>query len=142
MSDERQKILSMVAQGKLNIEEAEKLLDLIQKNVGGKMEMAECVASTGKKDLKYLRVTVDSKQGDNVNVRVPMALLRAGLKLSALVPPIAYQKINEQMKEKGVKLDINQIITSGNIEELIDSIGELNVDVNSAQGDKVKVFFE
>ncbi len=121
-------------------EEAEKLLDLIQKHGGG--TMVESTVATDKKDLKYLRVTVDIKQGDNVNIRVPMALLRAGLKLSSLLPPTAYQKINEQMQQKGVKLDINQLISSGNIDELIQSISELNVDVNSAQGDKVKVFFE
>ncbi|HEX3020277.1 MAG TPA: hypothetical protein VHP36_08235 [Chitinispirillaceae bacterium] len=141
MNEERQRILSMVAHGKLSVEEAEKLLDLIQKNGGAKM-VAESPVAFEKQELKYLRVVVDSKQGDNINIRVPMALLKAGLKLSALVPPIAYQKINEQMQQKGVEFDVNQILKSGNIEELIESIGELNVDVNSAQGDKVRVFFE
>lgn len=141
MSEDRQRVLSMVAQGKLSIEEAEKLLDLIQKNGGTKMQV-ESPVTFEKQELKYLRVVVDSKQGDNVNIRVPMALLKAGLKLSALIPPAAYQKINEHMQQKGVELDVNQILKNGNVEELIESIGELNVDVNSAQGDKVKVFFE
>jgi hypothetical protein len=71
-----------------------------------------------------------------------MALLRAGIKLSSLIPPMAYQKINEKIADKGVEFDINQFLKSGNIDELIESMGELNVDVNSADGDIVKVFFE
>lgn len=141
MSEERQRVLSMVAQGKLSIEEAEKLLDLLQKN-GCSETSSEGPVSLDKQELKYLRVVVDSKQGDNVNIRVPMALLKAGLRLSALIPPVAYQKMNEHMQQKGLDLDVNQILKNGNIGELIESIGELNVDVNSAQGDKVKVFFE
>jgi hypothetical protein len=96
---------------------------------------------TARKDFKYLRVMVDSKVGDNVNVRVPVALLRAGLKLSALMPPQAYNKINEKIAERGINIDLSALKT-GDVEQLIDSMSELNVDVLSAQGDKVKVFFE
>jgi hypothetical protein len=143
MSDERQKILSMIAQGKISVDEAEKLLDALQNNKGEHMSVSSYApVSSEKKQLKFLRVVVESKNKDNVNVRVPMALLRAGLKLSALIPPAAYAKINEQMSEKGFNVDINQILKGGDIEELIESMADLNVDVNSADGDIVKVFFE
>lgn len=142
MSEERQKILSMVAQGKISIEEAELLLDALKGKPVSPAVTVSGAQDSQKKTLKYLRVVVDSKQGDNVNVRVPMALLRSGLKLSSLVPPQAYAKINEKMGEKGVDFDINQFLKSGNVEELIESLGELNVDVNAANGDVVKVFFE
>lgn len=143
MSEERQRILAMVAQGKISVQEAEKLLDALNLHKGDTMNASGCTETvTTKRNLKYLRVVVESKDKDNVNVRVPMALLRAGLRLSALIPPVAYQKINEKMAEKGVEFDINQFLKSGDIDELIESMGELNVDVNSAQGDLVKVFFE
>ena len=143
MSDERQRILTMVAEGKISVDEAEKLLDALKNNKGESMgTLAPSLTVSEKKNLKYLRVLVESKSKDNVNVRVPMALLRAGLKLSALIPPAAYSKINEQMSEKGFNLDINQILKGGDIEELIESMAELNVDVNSADGDIVRVFFE
>lgn len=143
MSEERQRILAMIAQGKISVQEAEKLLDALNISKGDSMN-AQYGAPTAdvKRNVKFLRVVVESKEKDNVNVRVPMALLRAGLRLSALIPPVAYQKINEKMAEKGVEFDINQFLKSGNIEELIESMSELNVDVNSAEGDLVKVFFE
>ena len=143
MNEERQRILSMVAQGKITVEEAEKLLDALKNNKGESMIASNYSGSTSeKKQLRFLRVVVESKNKDNVNVRVPMALLRAGLKLSALIPPAAYAKINEQMSEKGFNIDINQVLKDGDINEIIESMAELNVDVNSADGDIVKVFFE
>jgi hypothetical protein len=142
MGDDRKRILSMLAEGKLTIDEAERLLQTIgiPKNESGVQK--DLSVSNNKRDLKYLRVVVDSKQGDNVNVRVPVALMRAGLKFSALIPPQAYRKINEKMAENGVDLDINALLKDGDIEQIIESMADLNVDVNSAQGDIVKVFFE
>jgi polyhydroxyalkanoate synthesis regulator phasin len=143
MSEHRQKILTMLSEGKITVEEADRLLDAL-KNGQNDTGTTSSVQSghNNKSKLKYLRVMVDSVQGDNVNIRVPVAVLRAGIKLSALIPPQAYQKLNEKMTEKGVDIDINQILKNGDIEELIESMGDLNVDVNSKGGDKVKVFFE
>ncbi|MBN1758619.1 MAG: hypothetical protein JW863_09890 [Chitinispirillaceae bacterium] len=143
MSEDRKRILSMVAEGKITVEEAEKLLGALG---AGNNETAVATgtvqAAGGKSELKYLRVVVDSTGGDNVNVRVPMALLRAGLKLSALVPPQVYQKVSDNMAEKGMDFDLNTMLKSGDIEQLMESLGELNVDVNAKNGDKVRVFFE
>ncbi|NLE02913.1 MAG: hypothetical protein GX640_23845 [Fibrobacter sp.] len=142
MSTEREKILTMVSEGKLTVDEAGRLLDALSSPKAKEDSDLEPPVFEKKKNLKFLRVTVDSKQGDNVNVQVPVALLRAGLKLSALIPPHAYQKLNESISEKGLDFDLNQLLKSGNIEEIIESMEELNVDINSADGDKVKVFFE
>lgn len=136
----------MLSSGKVSAAEAEELLDALSKRSAG----ADTAVGTldvppgprSLKDIKYLRVMVDSKLGDNVNIRVPVALLRAGLKLSALIPPQAYKKLNETISQHGgVDIDLTAF-KSGDIEQLIESMSELNVDVLSAQGDKVKVFFE
>jgi hypothetical protein len=143
MSDDRRKILEMLASGKISATEAEELIDALARKDGSSSARTtiESMGPTARKDIKYLRVMVDSKVGDNVNVRVPVALLRAGLKLSALMPPQAYNKINEKIAERGINIDLSALKT-GDVEQLIDSMSELNVDVLSAQGDKVKVFFE
>jgi hypothetical protein len=143
MSDDRRKILEMLASGKISATEAEGLIDALSGKEGTATATAtlDSPGTTVRRDIKYLRVMIDSKLGDNVNVRVPVALLRAGLKLSALMPPQAYRQINEKIAERGINLDLSALKT-GDIEQLIESMSELNVDVFSAQGDKVKVFFE
>jgi hypothetical protein len=143
MSDERKRILTMVAEGKITVDEAERLMGALGGNgAAGTTETHALQNADQKKTLNYLRVVVDSEQGDNVNVRVPMALLRAGLKLSALIPPHVYQKMSENMADKGMSFDFNAMLKSGDIEQLVESMGDLNVDVNAKNGDKVRVFFE
>ena len=64
---------------------------------------------------RYLRVQIDAddaKDGEvrrKVNIRVPLQLLRAGVKLASVLPPDARERMNEALHEKGVGLDINQI---------------------------------
>ncbi len=84
---------------------------------------------------KYLRVQADTHDGDKVNVRIPIALLRTGMKLSTVIPPHAQEKLNE----KGIDLSGLSGLKG---EELIDALRELNVDVVTADGDKVRIFCE
>ena len=53
-----------------------------------------------KKPPKFLRVQVNSHDGDVVNIRVPMALVRTGVKLTTMLPNDA----KEKMEEHGVDL--------------------------------------
>jgi hypothetical protein len=94
---------------------------------------------------------VDDTQGDgpvHVNVRVPMQLLRAGVKLASLIPPKARDRLNEAMGEHGMMFDLSQVKPE-NLEELVDQLQDLTVDVdvdengtNGKQKTKVRVFCE
>jgi hypothetical protein len=70
-----------------------------------------------------------------------MSLIRAGIKLTSLIPPEAMEKVNGALKEKGINFDVRSV-KAEDIEELIGALGELEVDVMSAKGEKVKVFVE
>jgi len=126
MSDERIRILRLVAEGKATPEEAERLLSAVGKEVS---------VPAAKGTPRYLRVTVNSSDGDKVNIRVPLALVRAGMKFSALVP----REAREQMEEKGIDL---AALSTMDTEELIEALKELEVNVDSHDGDIVKVFCE
>ena len=86
---------------------------------------------------KYLFVKVDSSDGDNVNIRVPLKLIRAGINLKSLLPREAQDKIKENLTEKGINLeDINP----ENFEEIIDALREFEVNVDEKRGDKVRIY--
>lgn len=73
---------------------------------------------------KYLRITVDTDEPDDdgttkVNIRVPMALLRAGVRLSSIIPPAARTQLNAQLAKSGVAFDLNQLKPE-NLEDLIE----------------------
>jgi hypothetical protein len=131
MSNERAKILQMVADGTITPEEAEKLM--IRLDNGGSTEAATAVGIAERGPLKYLRVVVDGE--DQVNIRVPIQLIRTGIKLTTLMPSNA----SEQLNEHGI--DLSQF-NSLDGEELIEALRELHVEVDSGDGEKIRVFCE
>ncbi len=83
-----------------------------------------------------------SKDPVQANIRVPMQLLRAGVKLASLIPMQARSHVNDAMREHGMQMDINQIKPE-NLEEIVDQLDELTVDVDQkGSGTKVRVFCE
>lgn len=135
MSTERRKVLDMLAEGKVAAGDAERLLSKLAGLTGGASaeEPTDAAGSTPK--LKYLRVVVDGRDGNKVNIRVPLGLLRTGIKLSTMVPAVA----GERLKASGIDLsDLSSL--SG--DELIEELRDLKVDVDSPDGDKVRVFCE
>jgi hypothetical protein len=140
MNEARMKILEMLSKGKITVEEASALLEKVI--VREKEPEAEAAsgdsseASPGKRGLpRYLRVMVDSNDGDKVNVRVPLSLIRTGLKLGSLMPAEAASAV----QERGIDLSVLKDMDG---EELVEALRELTVDVDSADGDKVRVFTE
>ena len=69
-----------------------------------------------------------------------MNLIRAGMKLTALIPPHAADKVNDALKEKGVNLDLRNL-KMDDIEELVQALSDLEVDVQSGK-EKVHVYVE
>lgn len=152
MSQNKKKILEMLAQSKITADEAYRLLSVVD---GGESERGdeERDAAGDKKPgikskPKYLRVTVtpgeketDPEHTGRVNVRIPMALVRAGIKLTSLIPPEALDKANKALNERGIKFDV-RTIKPEDIEELIGALGDMEVDIEGGKGEKVKVFVE
>jgi hypothetical protein len=137
MSEERRRILEMLAQGKINAQEAERLLDSLAEGAGR-------AAAPSPTAPRYLRVLVEDDHGEyggKVNVRVPLTLIRAGVRLAALLPVGAYAQVNKALKENGLDVDISQIKPE-NLEDLVQHLAELSVDVEGGRGEKVRVFCE
>lgn len=138
MNDNRRQILDMLAQGKLTAEEAERLIAALERNGAGAVAMNEA------DKVKYLRVlvdTVDPMDGPTkVNVRVPMQLLRAGVRLTGVIPVRAREEVNAALRKEGIEFDINNV-TPQNLEELIEQLRDLSVDVDN-EHTKVRVFCE
>ena len=143
MTEERRQILEMLATGKINADEADRLLGAVQ----GGSSTATASATASSKAPKFIRVMVDAKEGKNdkpihVNVRVPIALLRAGVRLASLIPTVAQDKVNEELRKNGLDFDIRQIKPE-NINEVIDQLQDLTVDVDHEEDDvKIRIFCE
>jgi hypothetical protein len=139
MSEERKKILEMLSKGKINVEEAERLLSALTESDGEATPGMHTITSK----LKYLRVVVEPGPGSNsderVNIRVPIKLIRAGIKLASLLPNDVQGKVDGALKEKGISLDFSQI-NEENLEEIVESLRDLTVDVEGEE--RVRIYCE
>lgn len=149
MNEHRRQILQMLSEGKINADEAERLIAAMEQPASSSSPDSTS-AATGKTRPKYLRVVVDSEEnGDRdgptkVNVRVPMQLLRAGVRLAGLIPQQALHRANQAMQEKGVPIDLSQMKPE-NLEDLVEQLNDLSVDVDQKEANakvKVRVFCE
>jgi hypothetical protein len=141
MNEDRKRILTMLGDGKITADEAERLLDAL----GARAPAATSIyAPSPSNQPKYFRVEVDERGGADgptkVNVRVPMQLLRAGVRLGALIPAQARDEVNAAMARQGIPFDINTIKPE-NLEELIEHLAEVTVDVDDKNA-RVRVYCE
>jgi hypothetical protein len=144
MSGEKSRILKMVADRVISINEAEELLDALSSNGGNGPSPANerpKAATTGTvpKNPKFMYIKVTGEECDNVDVRVPLGLLRAGMRFTSLIPPHAISKINGSLQEKGIPFDFNSL-KPDDIDELIKNLAEMEVKVNSKKGENVRVY--
>ncbi|MFW6189202.1 MAG: SHOCT-like domain-containing protein [Planctomycetota bacterium] len=144
MGDNNRRVLNMLAEGKINAEEAARLLERLSPTEDAALTAAPAEAEadaapesqSGNKP-KYLRVVVNSNNGDKVNVRVPLALIKAGIRLQALMP----KEAKAELEKKGFDLDA-ETFAGMDMDELVEAFSDLRVDVDSSDGDEVRIYCE
>lgn len=155
-NDERQRILQMLSKGLISVDEAEQLLSALAGNAGPTtsepkdrregVDLAAAASSQAhppKRSIRYLRILVepkDGRKGDRVNIKIPISFVRAGAKMTSLLPPGVREKLSGKLQEKGLGFDLGQM-TSQNLDSLIDHLGELSIDVDG-DGETVKIYCE
>jgi hypothetical protein len=148
MNENRRQILDMLADGKLTVDQAERLLTAVDSGGPAGYTAAGTVAgATVKTRAKYIRVLVEAdesmtgmKGSTSVNVRVPIQLLRSGVRLASLIPTQAHDQLDEAFSKHGVPITLSQIKPE-NLEELIDQLEDLTVDIEGKEGNTTKVRF-
>jgi hypothetical protein len=123
MNEESRQVLEMLAQGKVSVQEAEQLLQAIK---------TPAADGDPKVQPRYFRVLVDKpardgRKPEKVNIRVPMTVVRGGLRLGALIPNLMAKK--KIKLGDGSEIDLSKI-TYEDLEGLIKDIGELTIDVD------------
>lgn len=146
MTENRKRILEMLAEGKISVDEAERLLTALNEDDRGSPGGTGS-PSDHSSPPKYLRVIVEpnsaagSNGGDQrVNVRVPLDLIRAGVKLAALIPAAASTSINEALRQKGIDMDVRNL-KFDDLVALVDTLRDFEVDVQDGN-QKVRVYVE
>ena len=140
MSSKRERILKMLADGKISVSEAEELLSALGQETTENSGSGKAQTS-GSSEPRYLRITVDPKRGDKkVNLRVPLGLVRAGVKLGGVLPDEAKGKISEALHAKGIDIDINRA-DGEKLAEIFRSLRDVSIDVDD-DNEHIRIFAE
>jgi len=123
MSDDRLRILEMIANKTITASEGAELLKAVDANPSSEL------AKPKKQAFKMFKIKVLSADGDKVNVQIPLEFAKVALKSGK-----GFMKIDQL---EGMDLDIDMIL------EMIDagSLGKI-VDIESADGDIVEIIIE
>jgi hypothetical protein len=166
MSEETRRVLDLLAQGKITVNEADRLLAAIGPVSTGSAATGATAAGRGAATSeapspKYLRITVTrtrSWPGDareharrawmwpgymggrnrEVTIRVPVALVRNGMRLGAMIPGLTGAGLQARLRERDVDVDLSKI-DADTIDQLVSQFGEMNIDVVSERGGKAQV---
>jgi polyhydroxyalkanoate synthesis regulator phasin len=131
--EQRDKILGMLERGKITAEEAGRLLDAI-----GAPSQAAAESAPANKP-RFIRIAVNGAD-EKVDIRVPLGLLRAGIKLGAVIPQDARTRVEDKLSEKGISFNLSDL-NERTVEDLIDSLSDLSLDVEDGD-ETVRIFCE
>jgi hypothetical protein len=125
-SEERIKVLKMVADGKITPEVASELLKAL--DAADKPRVSSSTAVDSGKGGRYFRVTVtDTTTGrTRVNVRMPLGMVNAGMRMGMRLAPELEGLDSEQLAEA---------LTSGQTGQIVDVFDD-------EDGEHVEVFIE
>ena len=146
MNENRRQVLDMLSEGKITVDEAERLLLLVDKEPSDG-QRPEPETRNPSVTPRYIRIVVQPESEGNgddspnlVNIRVPMAMLRAGMQLGALMPEMAASGINRALREKGIDIDVSRLKVQ-DIERLLEALQEFEVDVHTGD-QRVLIYVE
>ncbi len=147
MAENQKRVLEMLANREISADEAQRMLGAPEPEVGKADTPTGDQVGEVKAKPKYLRVTVQPGSGhendagaERVNVRVPLALVRSGIKFASVLPRDVGDKVEGKLGNRGFNFDLRNL-NADDLDDLTEALADLEVDVESKE-EKVKVFVE
>lgn len=123
MREEKKRIMKMLEDGKINADEAYRLLEAIEKK--------------GEKEGKFFRVEVESGGEKKVNIKIPFKVATKLLKVGGKLVTKFSKEAREKLEEYDI--DIEEILKS--LEEELYDIPSTIVDINEDR-ERIKIWIE
>jgi hypothetical protein len=95
------------------------------------------VPLTERAGARYLKIEVHKpatgdRQEKNVNIRVPIALVRGGMRLGTIIGFYADDKVQQRLRERGIDLDLSKL-DKADLDNLLNNVGELTLNVDNGK---------
>lgn len=144
-NDHRRRILDLLAQGKITVDDADQLLRALG---ASSLEPETGTEPGGKQAPRWIRVTVDKAARDGrpakqVSIRVPMALVRGGVRLGTIFPGFARKDgntVSQHLRDHGVDVDWSKFDLS-QLDAVLQNLDETTIDVDKGRA-QVRISYE
>jgi hypothetical protein len=154
MSEDTRRVLDLLSQGKITVEEADQLLAALKAAPDSDAAPPKPDAADSQKP-RYLRIAVrktrswpgamaggepeawawpgyvGKAQTKEVNIRVPLSVVRGGMRLGAIVPGLG-DRVTSKLREQGIDLDLAKM-DAAQIEALLRDLGDMTIDVDEGR---------
>jgi hypothetical protein len=133
-NEDRRRILDLLAQGKITVNEAEQLLSAMSQTKAEE-ERRSTANESPKPGARFLRVEVHKAANQwrpekEVNIRIPISLARSGMNLASIVQGFGSDHLREHLRAKGIDLSK---LDETNLEQVLKDMGELTLDVDQGK---------
>jgi hypothetical protein len=135
MNDDTRRVLDLLAQGKITVDEADQLLRAIAAPAPGAAAAGPDEAA--RPALRWVRIALhkQAKEGHkdkDVNIRVPISIVRSGMRLGALIPGLAGDQVAAKMRERGLDVDFSKLDGAA-IDAILKDLGDTNIEIDSGK---------
>jgi len=141
MSDDTRRILDLLAQGKISVDDAHRLIAAVTASYTPPAAAPGASQSSGMPGdapkPRYLKIAVHKTANDqrgekDVNIRVPIAIVRGGMRLGAIIPGFGGERMQARLREQGIDVDLSKLDPAA-IEAMLNDLGEMNIDIDSGK---------
>ena len=143
MSDDVRRVLELLSQGRVTVDEADQLLRHVT-DQRAHLEPALAVEPRPVGKPRFIRIQVHKPGGPghdpkDVNIRVPMAVVRGGMRLGTMIPGL-HDRASARMRERGIDFDLSKLDPAA-IESMLGEMGEINIDI-AGSGEQIRITAE
>ena len=142
-TDDTRRILDMLSQGKISVDEADRLLKAMSADPPA--GNAAAAPSTDTTRARWIRINIhkpakdDGHRPKDVNIRVPIAVVKGGMRLGALIGTFAGEKAARRMKAQGLDIDLAKInsdlsqMNGPEFDEFLRSLHDTNIEIDDGK---------
>ena len=143
-TDDTRRILDMLQEGKITVDEADRLIKALSADRPAEMAAAD-TATDGRERVRWIRINIQKSANDaghkakNVNIRVPIAIVKGGMRLGAIIGTFAGDKAARRMKAQGLDIDLAKIssdlsqMNGPEFDEFLRSLNETNIEIDDGK---------
>ena len=144
-TDTTRRILDLLAQGKITVDEADQLLRAVSGSKGKPPSESRNDPQADRSNARWMRITIDKAPRDGrpakqVTIRVPMALVRGGARLGAIFPYRGNDRVSQHLRDHGIDVDWSRMDWS-KVDTVLQNMDETTIDVDNGKA-QVRISYE